>query len=177
MLLTFVAGILTFLPVNAIQDIRIPYSLGVATNLVLTTITAGRILWIRRAASHVDLDNAFRRRYNRAIVIILESGAVYCIVGIFLFIAVSLRNEEIYDIGYGVGQQLLNIVPTLTLVHVGRSNTGDTSAAESSGKVPSTQHSPPRSFARNMQPTNPSSWPVVLHITNEETAEKSGEWV
>ncbi|KAF7328754.1 hypothetical protein MVEN_02504100 [Mycena venus] len=118
MLSTLVVGIWGSTGAATVADTRILFSLGAATNLVLTTSTAGRILWIRRAAAHVTLDSTVRSRYSRAIVILLESGAVYCIAAIFGVISVSLNNE-IWSIGYGIGQQLLNIIPTLTLVYIG----------------------------------------------------------
>lgn len=74
---------------SAVGDKRIPFSLAIATNLVLTSLTgnfldlstfsahpiawpAGRILWIRRAASLVAVDNTFSNRYNRAIGLMYE---------------------------------------------------------------------------------------------------------
>ncbi|KAJ7881443.1 hypothetical protein B0H13DRAFT_935847 [Mycena leptocephala] len=103
-------------------EIRITFALGTATNLVLTALTAGRILWIRRAASHVGLD-ALRSRYNTAIAIILESGAIYCVMAIFMVISFSLENARLYFIGLGIAEQLINIIPTFTLVYIGLKNT------------------------------------------------------
>ncbi|KAJ7775858.1 hypothetical protein B0H14DRAFT_3588132 [Mycena olivaceomarginata] len=149
MLSTFVAVVGIVACVNDVTDTRIPLILGAATNLVLTALTvlsgrpAGRIFWIRRAASHVALGSTFRSRYNRAIGLIVESGAVYCIVAMFLVISSSL-NREIFSIGVGIGQQLMNIIPTFTLVYVGRNNTGDNTSAESSCRMPSNQRPPPR---------------------------------
>ncbi|KAJ7823821.1 hypothetical protein B0H14DRAFT_2825785 [Mycena olivaceomarginata] len=97
------------------------YVLGAATNIVLSSLTVGRILWIRRAASHVGLDSSVRSQYNRAIGIILESGAIYCIGTIFLAIAVVFQGD-IYHIGISVSQEMLNIIPTFTLVYVGLQN-------------------------------------------------------
>ncbi|KAJ7248834.1 hypothetical protein B0H12DRAFT_1122947 [Mycena haematopus] len=90
-----------------------------ATNLSLTALTAGRLLWIRRTTSCVDVKNRFRARCNRAIGLILESGAIYCIVMIFLLITVSLNAQEMYGIEAGFASQLINIIPTFTLVYVG----------------------------------------------------------
>jgi hypothetical protein len=76
---------------------KITFGLVAATNLVLTALTgklvysivniqclksrsAGRILWIRRAASHVGLDCTLRSRYNTAIGIMYE--ILYCTVWI-----------------------------------------------------------------------------------------------
>ncbi|KAJ7869427.1 hypothetical protein B0H13DRAFT_1896668 [Mycena leptocephala] len=115
MLSTLVAGILNSISSNAEMDVRITYSLGAATNLVLTATTAGRILWIRREASHVAPDSTFRGHYNRAIGIILESGAVYFIAAILMVVFVSL-NDKIFSIGFGIGfgigQQLLPSGPS-----------------------------------------------------------------
>ncbi|KAJ7932985.1 hypothetical protein B0H13DRAFT_1856595 [Mycena leptocephala] len=116
----------------SISDLQITLSLAAATNLVLTAFTgksiystvyiqcskppsAGRILWIQRAASHVGLDRTLRSRYNMAIGIILESGAIYCITAIFLVITVSLYDEETFVIGLSISQQ--------TIVSPGQHNT------------------------------------------------------
>ncbi|KAF7333380.1 hypothetical protein MVEN_02353700 [Mycena venus] len=125
MLTTFVVAIWGS-PRQGRTDPQILYSLGAGTNLVLTTLSgnthsAGRILWSRRAASHFGLNN-LRSRYNRAIEIILESGAVYCITLIYLAIASSIHDHE-------------NIIPTFTLVYIGLSNTVDDSPPASSRKV------------------------------------------
>ncbi|KAJ6535139.1 hypothetical protein B0H19DRAFT_1271785 [Mycena capillaripes] len=91
---------------------------------------AGRILWIRRAARHVGLDNTFRKRYNTAIAMVIESGAIYTFSVIFLAITADL-SLEIFTIGSAVAPQLLNIIPTSTLVYVGLSNAVyDTSAGD-----------------------------------------------
>ncbi|KAJ7882464.1 hypothetical protein B0H13DRAFT_1890891 [Mycena leptocephala] len=58
---------------------QITFGLAAATNLVLTALTGK-----------------------------LESGAIYCIGAIFLIITVSLHDSEIYDIGIGITQQLMN---------------------------------------------------------------------
>ncbi|KAJ6530154.1 hypothetical protein B0H19DRAFT_1384685 [Mycena capillaripes] len=89
--------------------------------LMLSTFT-GRILWIRRAASHIGLNSAFRNRYNTAIGIILESGAIYCFAAILLVISFTL-DVDIYFLVFGIGQQLINIIPMFTLVYIGLNNT------------------------------------------------------
>ncbi|KAF8176147.1 hypothetical protein K438DRAFT_80113 [Mycena galopus ATCC 62051] len=121
----------------AINRRILSYILGAATNLVLTASTAGRIMWIQRAASHVALDRSIRGRYTRATVIILESGAIYCAMAIFLAISGSL-NDEILNFGFGIGQQLLNIIPTCTLVYIGRNHNanGPRTDPESHPNVP-----------------------------------------
>ncbi|KAJ7882470.1 hypothetical protein B0H13DRAFT_1890896 [Mycena leptocephala] len=73
---------------------QITFGLAAATNLVLAALTGK-----------------------------LESGAIYCIGAIFLIITVSLHDSEIYGIGIGITQQLMNVIPTFTLVYVGLKNT------------------------------------------------------
>ncbi|KAF7333335.1 hypothetical protein MVEN_02348800 [Mycena venus] len=170
MLSTLVMGILYCAPRTGFRELRVPYILGAATNLVLTVSTAGRILWIRCEASHVTLDNTFRSRYNRAIGVILESGALYCLTVIFVLIGDSL-NIEIFHIGYGIGQQLLNIIPTFTLVYIGLTKSGNNLRIESSRNVSSDQ----RKLVPLMQPNEPLSFPEVLHITKEGTEDTEVE--
>jgi hypothetical protein len=124
---------------GAVNATRIIFVLAAATNLVLTALTgksvssnvniqlkarsAGRILWIRHAASHVGLDCTIRSRYNTTIGLMydyifyclispdmtsrLESGAIYCLAVIFLVVAVSLNDLEFYYIGLGIAEQLI----------------------------------------------------------------------
>ncbi|KAJ7882451.1 hypothetical protein B0H13DRAFT_2344658 [Mycena leptocephala] len=93
MLSTFFMGILgTFTDVVTRQMI---VSLAAATNLVLTALTGN---W-----SDI-MDPA---RYNTAIKLIIESGAIYCITAIFLVITAALYDEEIYNAGSGIAQQLI----------------------------------------------------------------------
>ncbi|KAJ7348013.1 hypothetical protein DFH08DRAFT_808781 [Mycena albidolilacea] len=81
---------------------------SVCTNCICPgAASVGRILWIRRAALHVGLDSSVRSQYNKAIGIILESGALYCIATIFLAIAVVFQ-DDIYHIGISVSQEMLN---------------------------------------------------------------------
>ncbi|KAJ7248859.1 hypothetical protein B0H12DRAFT_1123059 [Mycena haematopus] len=141
--------------------------LGAATNLVLTALTAGRILWIHRAASYVALDRIIRRRYTRAIVIILESGAVYCVVAIILVISTILADDEVGSITFGIAQQLLNIIPTFTLVYIGLTNMGDSRPTDIEIGSQSFSASS-RSVAHTVQLHRRSSWPV-LGIKMEET--------
>ncbi|KAJ7854773.1 hypothetical protein B0H13DRAFT_1903518 [Mycena leptocephala] len=128
---TFIMGVVAPTVTNsAVNDVKqITLGLAAVTNLVLTALTgestrtAGRILYIRRAASHVGLDRTLQNRYSAAIGIILESGAIYCITAIFLVITVSVYDSGIHNIGIGVAEQLINIIPTFTLVYVGLNNT------------------------------------------------------
>ncbi|KAF8146397.1 hypothetical protein K438DRAFT_2028283 [Mycena galopus ATCC 62051] len=139
-------------------------TLSVATNLAITVLTAGRILYIQRAASHVALDGQIRGRYTRAAVMILESGAIYCAVAIFMAITNSL-NGEIFVIGSALGARVLNIIPTFTLVYVGLKNMRDSPCAESASYkyvcLPSTSVARPGRLLRR------STCPGVLDIKME----------
>ncbi|KAJ7248858.1 hypothetical protein B0H12DRAFT_711907 [Mycena haematopus] len=129
MIPTFIVAILWGAPVTPITDVRIAYILGAATNLILTASTAGRILWIHRVASRAGLDNPMRRRVRMAIGIVLESGAIYCIAAVFLAITASQYQTgdslTIHYVMIGIAGQMLNIIPTFTLVYVGLKNTVD----------------------------------------------------
>ncbi|KAJ7248847.1 hypothetical protein B0H12DRAFT_1123006 [Mycena haematopus] len=123
MLSTFVLTVLSVASIGRIVDAQFVYSLMMTTNLILTALTAGRLLWIRRTTSCVIVENMFRARCNRAIGMILESGAIYCIVMIVLLITVSRDAPgvytQLYSIELGFLSQLYNIIPTFTLVYVG----------------------------------------------------------
>ncbi|KAJ7888617.1 hypothetical protein B0H14DRAFT_2693150 [Mycena olivaceomarginata] len=68
MLATLLAGILGS-PTSSITNAQLgPLGLAAATNLVLTSLTVGRILWVRRRqSSHVGLGHTFRSRYTSVI--------------------------------------------------------------------------------------------------------------
>ncbi|KAF7328263.1 hypothetical protein MVEN_02566200 [Mycena venus] len=100
------------------------YVLAAATNIVLITLTAGRILWVQHHASRFPGDAKLRSRYDTALKLILESGAIYCIWIILLLIS-FLRNADVHLIGTAFSEQGMNIIPTFTLVYVGLSNSGD----------------------------------------------------
>ncbi|KAJ7906172.1 hypothetical protein B0H13DRAFT_2021462 [Mycena leptocephala] len=161
--------------VCGIVGTRITCSLGAATNLILTGFTAGRILWIQQAASHIGLDNTLRSRYNTAVGIILESGAIYCVAAIFLVITVSLDGgffylgfvSSILICGY-VLPVLRNIIPMFSLVYVGMKYPVDSAAGHSS-RAPFRQHLPVR--LTTMQPGQ------VLHIKPQGTEQKNDECV
>ncbi|KAF7340761.1 hypothetical protein MSAN_02104700 [Mycena sanguinolenta] len=107
----------------------IPCGPATATNIVLTTLTAGRILWVSRQPAPLGLSETNQSCYKRAIRIILESGALYCVATIFLLIAASKNSLQAFDVGYAMGQQAVassqNIIPTFTLVYVGLQGTAD----------------------------------------------------
>ncbi|KAJ6590485.1 hypothetical protein DFH09DRAFT_1139472, partial [Mycena vulgaris] len=108
-------------------DARIPISIGTGTNVILVCLTAGRIWYIRHEA-HIVNGNTFRKRYDTAVAMILESGGIYCLLGILEIIVRSFMSAkdpsdyQVLIIGGVIGgmvSQGVNIVPTLILVRVG----------------------------------------------------------
>ncbi|KAJ7798212.1 hypothetical protein B0H13DRAFT_2505442, partial [Mycena leptocephala] len=125
-----------------INPLQITLSLAAATNLVLTAFTVK-----------------------------LESGAIYCIGSISLAIIVSLDKPGIYGIAVSIAQQMLNIIPTFTLVYVGLKNTDYSQSKERIPQVPS-NHASSRSIA--VPPSQPCE---VLDIKPQASEEKYGECV
>ncbi|KAJ7610334.1 hypothetical protein B0H17DRAFT_1221297 [Mycena rosella] len=94
--------------VTFVLDPRIPYILGILTNIILVVLTASRIWWIRRQA-RVVCASIFDRRYGTALTLLLETGGLYCLCGILLAAFatpdVSFVARSIF---YGLaGQELL----------------------------------------------------------------------
>ncbi|KAJ7670320.1 hypothetical protein B0H17DRAFT_1209420 [Mycena rosella] len=112
-------------------DPRIVFAINLFTNFVVMGLTAGRIWWITRAQGAV-LGPEFAPRYNAAIAILLESGAIYCCGLVFQVVGLSVQNS--YEIqtpvylSHGTISQLVNVVPTLIVVRVGLGHTVPTTA-------------------------------------------------
>ncbi|KAF7375385.1 hypothetical protein MSAN_00426100 [Mycena sanguinolenta] len=105
-------------------DQRIVYIMVLLTNVMLLTLTAGRIWWIRRDAILV-LESAHVRKYDTVVAIILESGAIYCLSIICFLISISVSSDDtaITQIFRSALPQIMNIAPTLIIVRVGVGNT------------------------------------------------------
>ncbi|KAJ7640097.1 hypothetical protein DFH06DRAFT_630959 [Mycena polygramma] len=102
-------------------DSRIPFAMTFATNVVLLGLTAGRIWWIRRDACIV-LAPAHTRKYNTAIAMILESGAIYCLTVLIYLILYTLsyqNSSPVTAVFSASVPQMMNIAPMLTIVRVG----------------------------------------------------------
>ncbi|KAJ7679450.1 hypothetical protein DFH06DRAFT_1465526 [Mycena polygramma] len=104
-------------------DSRLPFVMSFATNIVLLALTAGRIWWIRRNACLV-LEPAHTRKYNTALAIILESGAIYCLTILIYLISYTMtypkiNNSPVTTIFSASIPQMMNIAPMLTIVRVG----------------------------------------------------------
>ncbi|KAJ7116218.1 hypothetical protein C8R43DRAFT_1038363 [Mycena crocata] len=101
---------------------RIAYLMSVFTNVLLMMLTAGRIWWIRRAASVLS-ESSWVRRYNTVIAIILESGAFYCLSVVIYVAAGSVPSPNrnllpVTVIFRAALPMIVNIAPTLIIVRV-----------------------------------------------------------
>ncbi|KAJ7787665.1 hypothetical protein B0H14DRAFT_2952290 [Mycena olivaceomarginata] len=102
-------------------DDRVAFEMGLVTNIVLMILTAGRIWWIRRDA-RIVLRSAHVRKYDTAIAIILESGAIYCASIIVYLISDTLSSADgllAFAIVQSAFPQVMNIAPMLIVVRVG----------------------------------------------------------
>ncbi|KAJ7468056.1 hypothetical protein FB451DRAFT_1257931 [Mycena latifolia] len=160
MFATLVAGFISSFGVDSptlvkipFIDIRIPYIMGATTNVVLMCLTAGRI-WYKRHEAHIINGTTFRKKYDTAIAMILESGAIYCFIGILAVISLSLGNDS------------SNIVPTLILVRVGLAHfqwKQDTTSI----LVPTPSKMPSMRRHLVLPSTDPSG--TVIHIKQEDS--------
>ncbi|KAJ7744131.1 hypothetical protein B0H16DRAFT_994700 [Mycena metata] len=97
-------------------DALAPNIFGAVTNAVLVAFTVGRIWWIRRDALRVSHGAEVLNRYNTAIAMILESGALLLVPTILAIIPMPAVPRIIMT---GIAGQLINIAPTLIVVRVG----------------------------------------------------------
>ncbi|KAF7350814.1 hypothetical protein MSAN_01643000 [Mycena sanguinolenta] len=70
------------------------FGLSLATNVLVTMLTAGRIWWISRYA-RAYLKTAEQRRYASAIAIIIESGMLYSATVLAHLIVISIPSVSI----------------------------------------------------------------------------------
>ncbi|KAJ7878440.1 hypothetical protein B0H13DRAFT_1892671 [Mycena leptocephala] len=136
------------------------------------TLVINRLIWTLVVSLLCDMgipkEDTPRACAAHTIYLRLESGAIYCITAIFLVITASLYDEEIFAIGLSIAQQLINIIPTFTLVYVGLNNTDYSQPKEHVRQVPSTSR---LAVVRPYQPCE------VLDIKPQSAEEKDGECV
>ncbi|KAJ6468249.1 hypothetical protein C8R45DRAFT_1018041 [Mycena sanguinolenta] len=106
-----------------IVDLRVPYIVGGATNVLLMCLTAGRI-WYKSREAHSLYGKAIRKHYNTVISMILKSGALYCLVLLLEIFSLSLASDSeavavFQGVCDGLVEQMINIIPTLIFVRVG----------------------------------------------------------
>ncbi|KAF8193635.1 hypothetical protein K438DRAFT_1761770 [Mycena galopus ATCC 62051] len=129
-LATVVGGCITglgyygLIKLNIPIDPRVPFVMGGITNILMMSLTAGRIWYIRRELRTVTGLRPLRQRYDTAVAIILESGILYCVCVIIYVISISISKSSLFGtifngVALGLVQVGVNIVPTLILVRVG----------------------------------------------------------
>ncbi|KAF7324546.1 hypothetical protein MKEN_00495800 [Mycena kentingensis (nom. inval.)] len=122
-----------YLRLGRLVDPRYGLILSVLTNVVLVLLTAGRIWWARRQLRVVLQDPELERRYNTAMAMVIESGALYCANVIALVIAetYSPGNSPAAELLWGSLSQIINIAPLLIIVRVGFGKSGGEISNES----------------------------------------------
>ncbi|KAJ7466679.1 hypothetical protein B0H11DRAFT_2048499 [Mycena galericulata] len=127
----FTTTVLGYLVTYGSLDWRIPYIMGILTNVILMALTAGRIWWSRRDA-RVLSESAFIRTYNTVIAImydpLLLSG-----IGVGSNLLLHRLDNTVF---LAALPQIVNIAPTLIIVRVGLGRAfEDTARSEHGGKV------------------------------------------
>ncbi|KAJ7604719.1 hypothetical protein DFH06DRAFT_1310387 [Mycena polygramma] len=172
-------------------DTRVPIAMGLATNMVLMGLTAGRIWWIRREAC--VLQSAHVKKYNTTIAIILESGAIYCISNVLYLIPGSTLQVKssssllppmisgvpptVVAVFEASMPQIMNIAPMLMVIRVGLHRAravGDPVAAHGRQTVPREMVAVRASTLENCEAGISSS---VLDIDAAHDNEGKGDWV
>uniref|UniRef100_A0A0W0EUK9 Uncharacterized protein n=1 Tax=Moniliophthora roreri TaxID=221103 RepID=A0A0W0EUK9_MONRR len=90
------------------------FSLSLVTNVV---VVGWRIWLAGREVSNV-LDKKHGRKYNQALAIIIESGAL-CSVALMLNLILYVTRRNAVQITFDSTAQIMGIAPTLTIVRVG----------------------------------------------------------
>ncbi|KAJ7354434.1 hypothetical protein DFH08DRAFT_854840 [Mycena albidolilacea] len=95
------------------------FALSLAINVLVTTLTAGRIWWIcRKARSYLTTD--VQRRSVASVSIIVESGVIYSVsVLMYLILGAIPSAVIVQDPVVEMLAQVVGIVPTLIIVRVG----------------------------------------------------------
>ncbi|KAJ7738423.1 hypothetical protein B0H16DRAFT_1891426, partial [Mycena metata] len=115
---TFVAACVDALVTVPVTLFHVPYILAALTNLVLVGLIGGRIWWIRQDA-RLLAGSELRKRYDTAIAMVIESGAVYFGVLVLLAIFATDLSGITCDILQSIAMHTVNIAPTLIIVRVG----------------------------------------------------------
>ncbi|KAJ7282295.1 hypothetical protein C8J57DRAFT_1295082, partial [Mycena rebaudengoi] len=133
-LATVVLTVVVWLPKPYIHP-RTPCVMTLGTNLLLALLTAGRIWYVGREV----------QTYNTAIVLMFESGAIYCLSLVLWVISlttlVNNYNGEFAEIFSGITgglvTQTANTAPTLILVRVGMSRQWTQDTTSNGERLPS----------------------------------------
>ncbi|KAJ6497280.1 hypothetical protein C8R45DRAFT_124398 [Mycena sanguinolenta] len=103
------------------------FAVSLATNVLVTMLTAGRIWWISRY-SRSYLKTAEKRRYVSAIAILVESGMLYSATVLAYLIVLSIPSASILaEPIFAMLVQIMGIAPTLIIVRAGLAVKGEES--------------------------------------------------
>ncbi|KAF7350789.1 hypothetical protein MSAN_01640400 [Mycena sanguinolenta] len=95
------------------------FGVSLATNVLVTVLTAGRIWWISYY-SRAYLKTAATRRYVSAMVILVESGILYSANLLAVLIVCRIPSVSYYsDVLLQMQYQIMGIAPTLIIVRAG----------------------------------------------------------
>ncbi|KAJ7160489.1 hypothetical protein C8R46DRAFT_370216 [Mycena filopes] len=95
------------------------YALSLATNILVTMLTAGRIWWILHEARSC-LKSDMQKRYLSSLAILVESGVLYSATVLVFLILVTIAPTRISTPAiYQILAQIMGIAPTLIIVRVG----------------------------------------------------------
>jgi len=90
-----------------------------ALNIVISGLTAGRILWLSRVARPASvLGECDVKRYHTAVAVLIESSAVYsaCLLS---YLILHSRSSSYQIVMYFMCLRVVAIMPTLLIVQVG----------------------------------------------------------
>ncbi|KAJ7732072.1 hypothetical protein DFH07DRAFT_781062 [Mycena maculata] len=107
MVLGYLDAYQTYVASTRNLDLPIFFALALATNLTLTGLTVGRILYTKWSVKIVGQTNLIRR-YNTAIKMLLESAVLYLIFNVTMLVARSLSEFKVANILYGVSAILVS---------------------------------------------------------------------
>ncbi|KAJ6462005.1 hypothetical protein C8R47DRAFT_1158719 [Mycena vitilis] len=104
----------------------------IATNALLTGLSAGRIWWTRHHLRVIG-ETKLVHRCNTAIAMLLESSALYLIIVFAFLVSQIIGGSTVFgspelSILCGASLQLMNIIPALIIVRVSLARCVDTDA-------------------------------------------------
>ncbi|KAJ6616631.1 hypothetical protein B0H10DRAFT_1378588 [Mycena sp. CBHHK59/15] len=130
-------------------DIRLPlspfFALSLATNVLVTSLSAGRIWWISRR-SRAYLNTEVRKRYITSISVLVESGMIYPLSVLAYLILGAIPDASIVQEPlFQMIAQIVGIVPTLIIVRVALGlsiQDGDATASAEEAKLSGSRNRP-----------------------------------
>ncbi|KAJ7155619.1 hypothetical protein C8R46DRAFT_1356096 [Mycena filopes] len=113
LIITTVFGVIPALPSNPL------FIFSLATNILVTALTVGRIWWIaRKGRAYLQADA--QRRYSSSAAILIESGALYSATVLAYLIMTTIPSARILlQLVFQMLTQIMGIAPTLIIVRVG----------------------------------------------------------